>query len=146
MELSDNFDSPFDMQLELKRLKRILLIDDDDATNFLNKVIISKTNVTEEIIPFQKAVNALEYIQKSDNVPEIIFLDINMPLMDGWEFMKVYEKLPENKKGSIIIMLTSSINPDDKKKSIDYKHISGFETKPLSFETVEKIVAKYFSS
>ena len=64
--------------------------------------------------------------------------------MDGWEFIKNYRQLECDKKSSIIVMLTSSINPDDKAKSADFQEINDYKTKPLSFETLSEIFDRYF--
>ena len=114
----------------MKKIKRVLLIDDDEATNFLNKVILTRSKRADEVITFQKAAEALDYLTQSseDQIPELIFLDINMPLMDGWEFIKNYRQLECDKKSSIIVMLTSSINPDDKAKSADFQEINDYRT------------------
>jgi CheY-like chemotaxis protein len=77
--------------------------------------------------------------------PDLIFLDINMPVMDGWEFMQVYHKLDENKKGNkVIVMLTTSINPDDKLKASLISEITDFKSKPLFPDNLEELVKKYF--
>jgi CheY-like chemotaxis protein len=69
-----------------------------------------------------------------------------MPVMDGWEFLQAYQNLQCNQKGKIIIvMLTTSFNPDDKTKSLKYKEISGYKNKPLSSEILDEIMLKYFA-
>lgn len=130
----------------MKKIKRVLLIDDDEATNFLNKVILSRSQKAEEILPFQKAEEALKYLENTseNEIPELIFLDINMPLMDGWEFMKRYTRLDNSKKKSVIVMLTSSINPDDKSRALAIKEISDYKTKPLSHTSLNEIINKFF--
>ena len=132
-----------------KKLNSVLLIDDDRSTNFFNKIIIQKTNCTDNIVVVESGEQGLEYLNTSIDQkfpqPDLIFLDINMPGMDGWEFMKHYEKLDDNKKGKIIIiMLTTSLNPDDKEKAEKIVDIKGFKNKPLSTAMVMEIVQHYF--
>jgi CheY-like chemotaxis protein len=131
----------------VEKVKSVLLIDDDEATNFLNKVILSRSKRTDNVIPYQKAEEALRFLESAekDKLPELIFLDINMPLMDGWEFMNRYQNLSKDRKKSVIIMLTSSINPDDKSKAQRYKDINDYRTKPLSTHTIDEIFTKFFS-
>lgn len=75
----------------------------------------------------------------------LTLLDINMPVMDGWEFLEAYHALEDNQKGKIIIiMLTTSLNPDDKIRAEEISEVSGFKSKPLSIETVEEIMKTYF--
>ena len=105
-----------------KKINCILLIDDDKSTNFLHKIIIEETGVSEKVEAVQSGQEALDYLErKKEGVypkPDLIFLDINMPGMNGWEFLEEYEKLDDNLKGEIMIMmLTTSINPDDEEKA-----------------------------
>lgn len=137
-----------------QRLKCILLIDDDEATNFINKMIIENLDIAEHIQVAWNGKEALEYLTntgmfENENArypqPDLIFLDINMPVMDGWEFMKEYHKLDENKKGNkIIVMLTTSINPDDEIKASLISEITDFKSKPIFSESLEELAKKYF--
>lgn len=132
-----------------KKLNSVLLIDDDRSTNFFNKIIIQKANCTDTIVVVESGEQGLEYLNTSIDQkfpqPDLIFLDINMPGMDGWEFMEHYEKLDDNKKGKIIIiMLTTSLNPDDKEKADQILDIRAFKNKPLSTAMVLEIIQNYF--
>lgn len=139
-----------------QRLKCILLIDDDEATNFINKMIIENLDIAEHVQVAWNGKEALEYLtntgmfeNENENArypqPDLIFLDINMPVMDGWEFMNEYHKLDENKKGNkMIVMLTTSINPDDEIKASLISEITDFKSKPIFSEGLEELVKKYF--
>ena len=134
-----------------KKINCILLIDDDKSTNFLHKIIIEETGVSEKVEAVQTGQEALDYLErKKEGVyprPDLIFLDINMPGMNGWEFLKEYEKLDDNLKGEIMIMmLTTSINPDDEEKAKKTKFINGFLNKPLTTEALEKIIDDHFQN
>ena len=79
--------------------------------------------------------------------PDLIFLDINMPAMDGWEFLDRYRELPREKKAdTVLIMLTTSLNPDDEKRTLAIPEVSGFEHKPLNQIRLESLLQKYFSN
>jgi len=131
-----------------KKLKLIILIDDDIDTNFYNKIIIENMNITETIKSFQNGKLALDFlISKDTNIqPEIIFLDINMPIMNGWEFLYHYNKLPKEQQSKILIaMLTSSINYEDKDKALSEGIVKEFINKPLTNEIIDKIIDTYFT-
>ena len=131
--------------------KRILLIDDDGTTNLLNKIIIEKSNLVDEVVSFTEAQNALSYLKNNENSNEdlsvLIFLDVNMPIMNGWEFITKYAKLEENhnnkKNQNTIVLLTSSIDPADKAKAAEIEEISEYQSKPLSVRLLNNLVSKY---
>jgi len=132
-----------------RKLRCILLIDDNPDDNFFHERVIKKNNAAEIVVAKQTGVDALAYLKSEkddeDLHPELIFLDINMPGMNGWEFLEEYNKLDEKSKSrAIVVMLTTSDNPDDKQKSAMMNIASDFRTKPLTGEMLEEIVNKYF--
>lgn len=136
-----------------KKLNCILLIDDDEATNFLNQLVIEQCGYVDKVIIKQSGREALEYLSSvsSENKmvtrPDVIFLDINMPAMDGWEFLEEYKKLNEEQKGKVmIVMLTTSLFKEDKERAVSVPEVSGFENKPLTKEKLESVMEIYFKS
>ncbi|GGF28261.1 response regulator [Echinicola rosea] len=133
-----------------KKIKCVLLVDDDEPTNFINEIILKRTGFVEKIVPVQSGMAALEYINKADGNeiprPELIFLDINMPGISGWDFLEEYKKLPKHQKAkNVIVMLTTSLNPDDDEKAKTYQEISEYHSKPLTYEKITDIIEKHFS-
>jgi CheY-like chemotaxis protein len=129
-----------------QKLNTIMLIDDDEPTNFLSKMLIEEAHCAEHIQVADSGRMAHELLSNCNTSPDLIFLDINMPAMNGWEFLEKYRQLDKGKQGKIvIIMLTTSLNPDDKVKAGKIPEISGFENKPLSSELIDRVIKKYFA-
>ena len=131
-----------------ENLSSILLIDDDEATNAYNKAMVTKADVADEVVVCDSGLKALEFLQSEIDgkhpQPTIIFLDINMPGMDGWEFLDEYDKLLNGQKADVVVvMLTTSLNPDDKSKAAKMG-AKGFLSKPLTPERVQEIIKSNF--
>src|SRR6266542_549835 len=91
-------------------------------------------------------LEALAYLKIENQVPpEIIFLDINMPKMNGWEFLDRYKHLDKQQKAKVVIMiLTTSANPDHIKRAKEIEEVTGYETKPLDKEMLKEILHEHF--
>ncbi len=130
-------------------LSCILLVDDDDNDNFFHKRTLEKTGIAERVEVVFTGEEALSYLESSVNQtgnshPNIIFLDINMPVMNGWEFLEEYEKLPESARANtLVIMLTTSLNPSDRERAEQNSLVNGFINKPLEEEHIKTIVAEH---
>ncbi|QDH78470.1 response regulator [Echinicola soli] len=134
-----------------EKIKCVLLIDDDEPTNYINEIILKRTGYVDKIVTVQSGMAALEYLKSVDENenprPELIFLDINMPGISGWDFLEEYKKLPPHQKAkNVVVMLTKSINLDDDEKSKTYQEISEYRSKPLTQDKISDIIEKHFSN
>lgn len=124
----------------------IMLIDDSDIDNMVNKHILSKNNVAEKIIVFTTANDALHYFKENGDstdemiIPSVILLDINMPIMNGFGFLVEFEKHNTNLLDTMkVVMLTSSVDPNDIRRSKEFSTVKSFISKPLSLEHLSSI-------
>ncbi len=130
-----------------KKYRTVMLIDDNEIDNLINQKMIEAASITENIYTHTGAKSAIEFLKNmerldvSDKVlPDIIFLDIDMPLMDGFQFLEEFEKLTSTaKKKCKIVMLTSSINPQDFSRSKKYDNVKLYLNKPLTHENIIKL-------
>jgi CheY-like chemotaxis protein len=135
-----------------QKLKCILVIDDDEPTNFFTRMIIDEANCTNYIKIAESGQEALDYLAKCASqdgnsefpCPDLILLDINMPAMNGWEFLEEYKKVNNKKNRVMTVMLTTSLFPEDKARASEMPEISGFENKPLTGEKLDSILKKHF--
>ena len=126
-----------------------MLVDDEEASNFLNQVIIRQSKLASSVIAYEEspiALNKLKEIIGKGDPPELVFLDINMPQMNGWEFIEEFEKIAGNDTPTKIIMLTSSINPKDEERASTLPHVAEFRSKPLTAEMLMEIIKNQFGA
>jgi CheY-like chemotaxis protein len=119
-----------------------MLIDDDKVCNFMSKRVLSKKYNNPDLSIFTDAFQALEHLRKclasNNEFPDILFVDINMPLMDGWEFLDYLEKFPDEILSKChVFVLSSSISSHDIAKSKTYKRVRKYITKPLTAEKLD---------
>ncbi|WKX76319.1 response regulator [Zobellia laminariae] len=128
-------------------LKSIVLLDDNSATNFIHETYLRRVNCVERIHTFTMGIKAIEYLKTLEVFPELIFVDINMPTMDAWEFMEIYEEIDMSLKiNTRVILLTTSIIPSDKGKMSLYSEIEAMMFKPLNEEAIRNILGRVFQS
>jgi CheY-like chemotaxis protein len=119
----------------------VLSVDDDRVTQMLNKIILGRSGFCERIVPLMDGQQALSWLRDAvaehQALPNLILLDINMPVMGGWEFLDAIDHYFNKYEYVNIVMLSSSINPDDEQKAQQYKRIISYLTKPLTMEMMD---------
>ena len=125
--------------------ERLLLVDDDTAFNFLNRIVLNSSGIDCEINACLDGMAALEYVTNCELCPDIILLDINMPIMDGFEFLDEFEKRSKCTKTKVF-MLTSSNQDEDRDGAFKYSCVKGYFDKPLTEQNVAEIISLYSKS
>ena len=121
----------------------LLVIDDDDINIFIIKKIVARTGFEVEMVSRNNGSLAIEYLSTLEEDPEkfphLILVDINMPVLNGWEFLEAYEHMNPKLKPDMY-MLSSSVYENDIEKAKTYKSIKGFISKPLSIERLSELL------
>lgn len=131
--------------------KNIMIVDDDAVSNFVCASTIEQTGISNDIRDFVTAREALDFIENAIRnepavLPDLILLDINMPVMNGWDFIEAYRKImPSLPKPIVIIILTSSVYLKDKEKAATYPEIADYASKPLDNTILLEFNEKYLS-
>lgn len=132
-----------------KKYHAVMLVDDNEIDNLINQKMIEAANICEHIFTHSGAKSAIEFLKNIEKLvkgpvsmylPEIIFLDIDMPLMDGFQFLEEFERLSDSIKAHCkIVMLTSSLNPQDMNKAKKNQYVLKYINKPLTQENLKKL-------
>ena len=118
----------------------VLLVDDNDTDNFIHKRIIELAGFSENIIVKNSGKSALEFLETQETIPSVVFLDINMPIVDGFVFLFEFDNFPEEVKQKCkIVILSSSDNKKDIDRIVDNEYVVHFITKPLSEESLNEL-------
>ena len=126
------------------KFERVLLIDDNDIDNFINERMITTNMFSKTVVIKNSAEAALQFLKDNEGsesaMPQLIFLDLNMPVMDGFGFLEEFEKLSERvKKNAKVIVLSSSISPEDINRASTNQYVVKYVNKPLNEKYLEAI-------
>lgn len=125
----------------MKKINYVLLIDDDEATNFYNSKVMEMAGCINTTLVFTSASEALEYLRsdKLEMLPELILLDVNLPQMDGWEFLRQFKQMASLvQKVSRVVVLSSSVNPLDRIRALEEGAVH-FIQKPLTTDDLDEL-------
>ncbi|HEY4650678.1 MAG TPA: response regulator [Pontibacter sp.] len=136
----------------MKKLSSVLLIDDDETTNYINKLVVNRAAITEELLVALNGKEAIELITarcegttSGQDLPQLIMLDINMPVIDGFGFLEAFNKLECLQDKSVVVaVLTTSLNPGDIERARQ-AGVTEFLSKPLTRQMLDKLMETYFS-
>ena len=132
----------------IKKLPIIGIIDDDTIYHFILTSIINKNKLAESILSFLDGEKAIQYLTENkmnnEKIPDVLFLDVNMPIMDGWMFIEEYARIKTDiTKKTLVFMLSSSANPIDIERADKISEISNYIIKPINLEEVKIIFDSY---
>jgi response regulator of citrate/malate metabolism len=132
----------------MEKIACTLLIDDDEATNFINEMLLTDLDVTDQLLIARNGEEALGLIQyhclSYGRCPDLILLDINMPVRDGFGFLKAFSDMQcINKESVVVVVLSTSANPSDTKIT-QMPNVVGYLNKPLKMEDVNQILNRHF--
>jgi CheY-like chemotaxis protein len=133
----------------MHKLNSVLLVDDDSTTNYLNKMLLNRLQVAEHLLVAENGREALDTlartcIAQSTSCPALILLDVNMPVMNGIEFLEAYQHLPlAQRQAIVIVLLTTSVNPHDLAR-VQTLPIAATLTKPLTESKVTTLLQQHF--
>lgn len=131
-------------------LPSVLLIDDDPINNYLNKTLLGRLGIGQQLTVVESGHAALEYLRRPGASapaagPVLVLLDINMPGMSGLQFLEAYQLLPpEQRQGVVIVILTTSLHPRDVRRVEQLSVVSDFVNKPLTAEKVGELLRRHF--
>lgn len=132
----------------MKKIKLTYLIDDDEIYIFTTKKLINKIDFCEEVAVFQngkEAIDAIKFTLRNKNeLPDVILLDLNMPIMDGWQFLDEFIRIKSEKQIKIYIV-SSSVDPSDIERANTYNMVSNYIVKPISREKLHEITEEVFA-
>lgn len=121
------------------KIQSLMIVDDSEGDQLLTKLVVQEFDPSIEILQAYDGREALELLLESSARPDIIFLDINMPGMDGHEFLEEYSQLGQD--GTVILMLSSSSQEIDKQKSLRYSFVKKYIEKPVVLDILNEISA-----
>lgn len=124
-------------------LDKIWIVDDDDVYHYTARRLLERSNLCTQIVTYTSSEEAIKNLETdSENLPDIILLDINMPVLNGWQFLNRVEKsMPELAQKKNVIMVSSSDASEDIDKSAGYSMVRGFIVKPLTIDKLKTAIS-----
>lgn len=129
----------------MKKLDTVCIVDDDDIYQLTTSILLKKTELVNKVILFSNGLKAIDFLKgeigNKNNIPDILFLDINMPIMDGWAFLEEYLLIsPLLPKSVVIYMVSSSVDSRDILRAKSISVLSGYMVKPISTQNLMDVI------
>lgn len=128
----------------MNKIPIVSIIDDDVIFQFTAKKLLQSTNLVDQILQFPDGEKAIEYFKVnksiSENIPDLVFLDLNMPYLDGWQFLDEFTSITFPKELITIYICTSSDSPFDRERFTQYPKLKGYLIKPIDKDKFEVVV------
>lgn len=121
-------------------LNKILLVDDSEPFNYLSRAVLTDNKIECTVDEALNGQEALDYLERTEQCPDVILLDLNMPVMDGFDFLDEYAKHTKCHSHTKIFVLTSSNRSEDKERAVKNKYVMGYFDKPLSYFHIKEIL------
>jgi CheY-like chemotaxis protein len=134
----------------MNKINTFCIIDDDPIYQFTTSLLLKKSDLVNKITLFSNGLEAINFLKNEmgniENIPDILFLDVNMPVMDGWEFLEEYLLIkPMIPKKIVIYMVTSSVDEKDVLRAKNISALSGYLVKPISSQKIEEVILGIFN-
>ncbi len=122
-------------------LNQVLIVDDSDADLLYASIIVEKSGVAQSVLALETAAEALDYLRRPEGHDvDVILLDINMPEMDGFSFLRAYEQLHATQRArAVVVMLTSSPDPQDRARAFAFSCVKDYVIKPIDIEAASQL-------
>ena len=122
----------------------VLLVDDSEPDRLFASIVLGRSGRPLEVREFESAADALAELATAPQPPTIILLDINLPGMDGFDFLRAFEQLPEERRrGTSVVMLSSSPLDSDRDRALSHASVKDYMVKPLSVQQARNLVDRF---
>ncbi len=130
----------------MKKIDTFCIVDDDVIYQFTTSILLKKTELVNKVIVFSDGLKAIDFLKEEignkDNIPDILLLDINMPVMDGWEFLEQYLLIKSSLPKTVVIyMVSSSVDERDILRAKSISALSGYLVKPISSQNIMDVIS-----